>query len=259
MGTGWLTGKRYSRLQVFSVFVLTAGVVISAWADAQSKVTLSVKHFVDQILTKALQGKSMDTNAIDFRDARFELGLLILLVAQLLSSYMGIYVQDTYEQYGNHWDENLFYSHLFSLPLFFPLQGMLRSQYRRLQTSAPFDLPPALSAMLPSAAQMLLRSVPKSLVYLGMNSLTQLICITGVNLLGACSSAVTVTIVLNIRKLVSFMLSIWLFGNKLSGLMLIGSTLVFGSGALYGWETTVGIKRRRMKAESQTNGHVKKD
>jgi drug/metabolite transporter (DMT)-like permease len=39
MGAGWLTGKRYSRLQIISVFVLTAGVVISAWADALSKVT----------------------------------------------------------------------------------------------------------------------------------------------------------------------------------------------------------------------------
>jgi drug/metabolite transporter (DMT)-like permease len=38
MGAGWLTGKTYSRLQVISVLVLTAGVVISAWADALSKV-----------------------------------------------------------------------------------------------------------------------------------------------------------------------------------------------------------------------------
>lgn len=41
MGAGWLTGKRYSRLQVISVLVLTVGVVISAWADALSKVRAS--------------------------------------------------------------------------------------------------------------------------------------------------------------------------------------------------------------------------
>ena len=40
MGAGWLTGKKYSKLQVFSVIVLTLGVVISAWADALSKVAL---------------------------------------------------------------------------------------------------------------------------------------------------------------------------------------------------------------------------
>lgn len=38
MGAGWLRGKRYSSLQVFSVALLTVGVIISAWADAASKV-----------------------------------------------------------------------------------------------------------------------------------------------------------------------------------------------------------------------------
>lgn len=38
MGAGWLRGKRYSPLQVFSVALLTVGVIISAWADAASKV-----------------------------------------------------------------------------------------------------------------------------------------------------------------------------------------------------------------------------
>ena len=40
MGAGWLVGKRYSRLQTLSVVILTAGVITSAWADAQSKVSL---------------------------------------------------------------------------------------------------------------------------------------------------------------------------------------------------------------------------
>jgi len=191
----------------------------------------------------------MDTSNINLRDAHFELGLLILLVAQLLSAYMGIYVQDTYARYGNHWDENLFYSHLLSLPLFIPLQSMLRAQYQRLEASPPLDIPPSVTAALSPSVQKLLASIPRSLIYLAMNSIMQLICITGVNLLGACSSAVTVTIVLNIRKLVSFTLSIWLFSNNLSGLMIVGATLVFGAGALYGWETTVGIRRR-------TQGHA---
>lgn len=186
----------------------------------------------------------MDTSNINLTDARFELGLLILLVAQLLSACLGIYVQDTYAQYGKCWDENLFYSHLLSLPLFIPLQGMLRAQYQRLEASPPLDIPPTVTAALFPQLQKLLTSIPRSITYLAMNSITQLICITGVNLLGACSSAVTVTIVLNIRKLISFIFSVWLFGNKLSGLMIVGATLVFGAGALYGWETTVGIKRR---------------
>lgn len=38
MAMGWLRGKRYTPLQVFSVALLTAGVLISAWADASSQV-----------------------------------------------------------------------------------------------------------------------------------------------------------------------------------------------------------------------------
>ena len=45
MGAGWLVGKKYSRLQTMSVVILTAGVIISAWADALSKVSLHLSHF----------------------------------------------------------------------------------------------------------------------------------------------------------------------------------------------------------------------
>lgn len=44
MGAGWLRGKRYSPLQVFSVALLTVGVIISAWADAASKVWLNMSQ-----------------------------------------------------------------------------------------------------------------------------------------------------------------------------------------------------------------------
>ena len=39
---GFLWGKRFTRMQVFSVAVLTIGVIIAAMADAQSKVLLPV-------------------------------------------------------------------------------------------------------------------------------------------------------------------------------------------------------------------------
>lgn len=196
--------------------------------------------------------------AIDVHLLSFELGLVVLLVAQILSAFMGIWVQDTYAQYGNHWDENLFYSHLFSLPLFLPLQPLLASQYTRLLNSPPLLLSSGLSSLVPLQAQKLLAKLPRSIFNLALNSATQLACITGVNLLGAQSSAVTVTIVLNVRKLVSFILSVWIFGNTLSGRMIVGAVLVFGAGALYGWETTVGITKRRQERGKKENGTVKK-
>jgi UDP-galactose transporter len=201
---------------------------------------------------------------MEFTGLSFELGLAVLLLAQLLSSFMGIYVQEVYAAHGNHWDENLFYSHFISLPLFLPLSGTLRSQLRRLQHSQPMPIPAAVTDAVPATLQMWLTKLPSSVFMLGLNSTMQLLCITGVNLLGAKSSAVTVTIVLNVRKLVSFILSIWLFGNPLSGKMMVGAALVFGSGALYGWETTVGIKRgrtvdRRLQRQNGSADGLKKE
>jgi drug/metabolite transporter (DMT)-like permease len=182
----------------------------------------------------------------------------------MLSSWMGIYVQDTYAQYGNHWQENLFYSHVFSLPLFLPLQHILAQQFDHLKHSPPPLIPAQLLPYIPFSIQRFISVTPTSIYHLVLNSVTQLVCITGVNMLGSRSSAVTVTIVLNVRKLVSFMLSVWIFGNHMSMLMAAGAALVFGAGALYGWETSVGMRSRaaeqkRQEIEHNGSTEVKKD
>lgn len=83
-----------------------------------------------------------------------------------------------------------------------------------------------------------LDSVPAHVFYLMMNALTQYLCIRGVHILSAKSSSLTVTIVLNIRKLVSLLISIRLFGNNLAPGVLLGALFVFVGGALYGFEGT---------------------
>lgn len=201
--------------------------------------------------------------------SEFTTGLAILLFAQLLSAYMGAFVEDTYTMYNASWTENLFYSHIFSLPLFLPLSGNLQKQYARLSTTSPLKLrdtllspehkQPLLETLPPGSLEAfcnLADSVPQGLLFLFTNSITQLACISGVNLLSAKSSAVTVTIVLNIRKLVSFIFSTLLFGHTLSSKMILGSTLVFGSGALYGWETTYRLPMSRRK-QAAMNGSAK--
>src|ERR1700744_4574825 len=106
------------------------------------------------------QGKTMDAN-VDIHDSSFELGLFLLLVAQLLSSYMGIYVQDTYAKYGNHWQENLLYSPLIRIPLLLP--RMRSGQSERLRGSPPMQLPEHLAGYVPVAAQRLALRVPTSM------------------------------------------------------------------------------------------------
>lgn len=188
----------------------------------------------------------------------FTVGLAILFLAQVLSSIMGLYTEETYRTYGPQWKENLFYSHLLSLPLFLPFFPSLVKQLLKLANSPPVALHRAALVVphvrLSDGMQRSLARVhiPSQLFYLVLNVLTQYGCIRGVNLLAAMSSALTVTIVLNIRKLLSLLLSIWLFGNRLAAGTLLGAGIVFFAGALYSLDG-----RRNPQARSRTPGAAK--
>ena len=213
--------------------------------------------------------ESDPSTAYEHPTASFAIGLAILFIAQLLSAIMGIYVQDTYSIYGPQWNENLFYSHLVSLPLFVPFYPAIRDQFRSLVASPPITIGLPLpnfqsqifvdgglnlrdylfSGQNWKADPSLTLSVPKHVFTLAVNSLTQYACIRGVNLLGARTTALGVTIVLNLRKLVSLFASIWLFDNVLPPGVLIGAVVVFTGAAVYSWGGTP-----RPKGASRTNG-----
>ena len=220
MIAGTLWGKKYSRIQIVAVLLLTLGVVVAAWSDAQTKGTTA---------EDSAQGQGLPS---------FSTGLAILFVAQALSAIMGLYTEETYKIYGPQWQENLFYSHLLSLPLFVPFVPSMIRQFARLAASAPLSLPLGRLLGSDTVAQDVQKGLdqirlPSQLVFLALNVLTQYACIRGVNLLAAASTALTVTIVLNIRKLVSLLFSIWLFGNRLATGTLVGAMVVFFAGGLY--------------------------
>jgi UDP-xylose/UDP-N-acetylglucosamine transporter B4 len=181
----------------------------------------------------------------------FGTGLIILFVAQILSAIMGLYTEETYKKYGPQWKENLFYSHLLSLPLFLPFAPSLISQFSRLAHSPPLVLP-GFGGSVDVDGQVATPGglrVPSQLAYLVINVLTQYACIRGVNLLAAASTALTVTIVLNIRKLVSLLLSIWLFGNRLAAGTMLGAFVVFGAGGLYSLDSGKKARPQQQKKE----------
>lgn len=244
-----------------AVIMLTLGVVTAALADA---------HVKGQSIELGTQGS-------DVNFTRTLIGFTILALAMVLSAFQGIYADRLYETYGrSHWKEALFYSHTLSLPLFIPTYSHLLTQWRALFLSPPLlsevatsategdatnatfhnvgvlaaitTLPfgtsagPLWRAFRDSHLTPFLALVPIRMFYLLMNALTQYLCIRGVHYLSAKSSSLTVTIVLNIRKLLSLILSIYLFGNDPALGVLIGGFLVFSGGALYGFE---GARLRR--------------
>ena len=202
-------------------------------------------------------------------DSEFITGLSILAVAQLLSAFMGIYTELTYSQYGRYWHENLFYQHCLSIPMFYPFFPSLLEQFKKLLHSEPirlssspslfrrikvdsiFDLgelrlPPMVP--YPSVVD---AALPKHVFNLALNAGTQFACIRGVNALSARTSALGVSIVLNVRKLVSLCVSLWLFGNKLPPGVLLGAAIVFGSTSIWAWEGQRIGKQDKDKAKVQ--------
>ena len=210
---------------------------------------------------------SKNPETADDSTVSFITGLAILLVAQLLSAIMGIYVQETYAAYGAHWHENLFYSHLLSLPLFIPFFPSLFAQFSRLITSEPFVLSMRvpdyrmldishlelgdLSSIWDKYSKIVSMRIPIQLFMLAINSLTQYACIRGVNLLGARTSALGVTVVLNLRKLVSLFASIWLFGNRLPLGVTLGATIVFAGAGVYALEDS-RVKKSATRAKTKS-------
>ena len=250
MVIGYMYGNRYSRGQIVGVTMLTTGVIIAAMSDAQSKVHLKAQSRVF-LLTQA-QGKigASSTGST----SSFVAGLSIIFVAQVISSFMGLYIQWTYAKYGPHWHENLFYSHFLSLPLFLPILPSLWMQFQKLLNSPQimFAIPtgswlynqdPELHNWKSSLDNLWTQhnkssgisfGVPVQIINLAFNGLTQYACIRGVNLLATKTTALGVTIVLNLRKLISLFLSIWLFGNQLPRGVALGAAIVFAGAAVYG-------------------------
>lgn len=228
MSVGFLFGRRYSKTQIFAVFLLTIGVVLAALADAQAKGSkISFTNNAAKDTFKSTQSRPDSSTT----------GFIFLFVALLLSALMGVYTDRVYSRYGrNHWGENLFYSHTLSLPLFFFQYSDLKFEFSKMLLSQPLTIftTPTTSAQLShSLIPSLILSIPSQPIFLLLNALTQYLCIRGVNLLSAKSSSLTVTIVLNVRKLVSLLLSIWLFGNKLPTGVMIGAIIVFLGAGIY--------------------------
>ena len=256
MFVGYLFGRRYTKTQIFAVFLLFSGVVLAAFADAQakgSKITLFEES------SESIVGELINHNTS-------LIGFVTLFLALLLSAVMGVYTDRTYARYGrNHWGENLFYSHALSLPVFLYHYPSLRLEFTSMLSSPPLayfstnsttplaKTPHAafkvstIGALLPSS----ILGLPSQPFFLALNALTQYVCIRGVNLLSAHSSSLTGVIVLNVRKLVSLILSIWLFGNKLPPGVTLGAVVVFIGAGLYAIPRSKVVTGRTTNAQTR--------
>ncbi|CAG8637909.1 9752_t:CDS:2, partial [Paraglomus brasilianum] len=179
-----------------------------------------------------------ETDDISTRDYFF--GITLLSIALVLSCFMGIYQELTYKKYGSNWREGLFYTHCLGLPLFLVFYSDICDQVQILNSSPVMSL----TKVLPDAIRKtVLADLVLSLfnvfrirtawLYLFFNVLTQYVCISGVHRLNSRVTALTLNLVLNIRKFTSLCISVLYFDNDLTLGMAVGGVLVFVGTFLY--------------------------
>jgi len=206
-----VSGKCYSLLQLASVMLVTLGVIVATLSAAMPSASgPQTHHPMSDYMT----------------------GVTLLSLALLTSGCMGLFQEQTYAKYGrDHWHEALFYSHLFSLPLF-----VLQLKSLRQQITNANQTPPEWIGMCKSC-EALGFYIPSYYTKLALNVFTQLLCINGVNRLTSRVSSLSVSLILVVRKAVSLLVSVVLLNHQTGSISLwsgAAAVLVGTLGYTYG-------------------------
>lgn len=130
-------------------------------------------------------------------------GVSLLIALTIFSSISSIYTAELYQEKSSNvdWKCVLYYNYLIGLLLYIPIFPTLVKEFHNLSAE-----------------------VDKRLIF--WNILTQLACVVGVNILVFRVSALSLNIVLIIRRFISLFLSIYLFEAKVTLEAYIGMALV---------------------------------
>ncbi|KAJ2358333.1 golgi uridine diphosphate-N- acetylglucosamine transporter [Coemansia erecta] len=208
MCCGYLVmNKRYPRMQALAVVMVTIGVVMATLASVSS--------------SKAQDGLVSES----------VIGIGLLSLGVVFAAMLGLYQEHTYIKYGKHWQEGLFYNHMLALPMFLFFYRDIARQARALSQSQMLDLGklPVLGNVLGSYQL----SIPSLWISLLVNVLSQWACASGVHRMTSMSTSLTLNVVLNLRKLVSLVISVLLFQNPVTPGMMCGCLLVFAGTFAY--------------------------
>ncbi|KAG9219459.1 hypothetical protein CCMSSC00406_0005353 [Pleurotus cornucopiae] len=246
---GWLiSGKRYTPIQVFSVILVSLGVILT---------TLSA--------SPASQKVTASEASADLRT--YLTGIALLSAALLLSGFLGLVQEWTYARHFNKpsagkggktnssetWKEAMFYLHFLSLPMFIFLRNDLSAQFTAIHSLAQKSPLVPLVPLVPFSS--LTPVIPSIYLSLAINTVTQVICVAGVNSLTTRVNALTVTLILVVRKAVSLIISVLgaqLIHSHSGGKVMNVDGVKMWSGALLVMLGTIGysVGSRKTKAKA---------
>ncbi|KAH7725527.1 UAA transporter [Aphelenchoides avenae] len=196
-----LLKREYTTKKYLSVVAITIGIIVCTLAtanlekkaDAELSLDAAKKHFNEWII-----------------------GITMLIVALVASSYLAICQERLYSKHGKHPREAMFYIHSISLPFFaFMGQDIVKS---------------ALEFSTYPAAHLFGVNLGISTLWLKLLGacVMQWVCILFVYRLNSEVDSLTVTLVVTLRKFLSLIISIYWFDNPFTSIHWIGASLVFG-------------------------------
>ncbi|KAH8382006.1 hypothetical protein KR009_001313 [Drosophila setifemur] len=201
MCLGTLILKRSYRIsQYISVVMISVGIFICTYFSSRDV---------------AGKGENSDKDATEADGFWWLVGVLLLVLALFVSSYMGITQELLYRKHGKCAREALYYTHLLPLPAFFLMQENIRTHWHLALEGESYKVP------------LMDLAVPLILLYLLGNVLAQHLCISSVYTLTTECSSLTVTLILTLRKFISLVFSIIYFRNPFTVYHWLGTLLVF--------------------------------
>ncbi|KAF9355627.1 golgi uridine diphosphate-N- acetylglucosamine transporter [Mortierella sp. AD094] len=237
-----LMKKRYSKPQMFSVLIVTVGVIIA---------TTSAKANTPQ------KSSSSKSHQDDVNPGDYAIGVFMLSIALIVSSLMGLLQESTYKTYGSEWREGLFYSHFLAVPMFLMFYSDIMEQIGIFNRSTPIpvlQLVRQVGPYLPTSLAYKLSSItiPRLWIFLAVNTLTQFMCISGVHRLTSLSSALTLNFILNLRKFTSLLISVLYFENGFGFEMAVGTSLVLLGTVMYSVSSSSSSPKPKPKPSPET-------
>ncbi|VBB27303.1 unnamed protein product [Acanthocheilonema viteae] len=193
-----LRNRIYSWGKLLSIVFISAGVILFTLADHFSK------H------SKEEDEKSVQPLSI-FHSCS---GIFLLVLAALLSAYLGICQEDLHCTYGNHSQEAMFFIHVLSLPGFLFFYNDIRQAVIHFNNS---DILFIFGLRFP---------IPSLWVYMILNCIFQWICIANVHTLISLTTSLNVAVIITLRKFLSMVLSVILFGNPFTFMHCVGCLFV---------------------------------
>lgn len=262
-------GRSYSMLQIIAVVGMAVGSSLCTLAEAafgdtateasaMAVASNSMACCSDQLSASWLsvqagnwtgaahQGKLMAQALLQNEYAStWAAGIGLLMITVTIASFLGQLQKVVADTFGRAPTESIFYSHI--VPLVVAWVGMGPQLLEQLKTWG--GSPPAASALssltvhghtvdltamwafLPAPVG----DVPVMFFALAINVLSQWMCIQGVYNLTAYADPLTSNVVMTVRKFVSLLFSVVLFGNTFTQYHWVAAVLVFACVTLYSW------------------------